>query len=83
MDTQRMLQEVESEIAKLERVADVLRGMTADNGTPHGKHSGISAAARKKMSLAQKARWAKIAVANTEVIAKPKAGGGRKLKVKK
>jgi hypothetical protein len=39
---------------------------------PSDKPRGISAAARQKMSLAQKARWAKNAAAKTEVIAKPK-----------
>jgi hypothetical protein len=56
-----MLHEVEAEIMKLERVADALRGSTSELGTPRGKRKGMSAAARKKISLAQKARWAKTA----------------------
>src|SRR5580692_6348945 len=59
LDTQRMLHEVEAEIMKLERVADALRGSTSERGAPRGKRKGMSAAARKKISLAQKARWAK------------------------
>jgi hypothetical protein len=59
MDTQRILHDVEAEIAKLQRVADVLRGITSNGSEPRGKRKGMSAAARKKISLAQKARWAK------------------------
>jgi len=54
-----MLAEVETEIAKLQRVADALRGSTPKHGAPRGKRKGMSAAARRKISLAQKARWAK------------------------
>jgi hypothetical protein len=59
LDTKRMLREVEAEITKLERIADVLRGSTAKRGAARGKRKGMSAAARRKISLAQKARWAK------------------------
>jgi hypothetical protein len=54
-----MLGEVEQEIAKLQRVADALRGSESKHGAPRGKRKGMSAAARRKISLAQKARWAK------------------------
>ena len=59
LDTKRMLAEVETEIAKLQRVVDALRGSTPKHGAPRGKRKGMSAAARRKISLAQKARWAK------------------------
>ena len=59
MDTQRMLGEVEAEIAKLQRIADVLRGSEPKQFSNRGRRHGLSAAARRKISLAQKARWAK------------------------
>jgi len=59
LDTKRMLAEVETEIAKLQRIADALRGSTPKYGAPRGKRKGMSAAARRKISLAQKVRWAK------------------------
>jgi hypothetical protein len=67
-----MLHEVEAEITKLERVADVLRGLTSERGAPRGKRKGMSAAARKKISVAQKARWAASAAKNHAVTTKPK-----------
>lgn len=57
LDTKRMLREVEAEIKKLESIADVLRGSKSKQ--TRGKRKTMSAAARKKISLAQKARWAK------------------------
>jgi hypothetical protein len=51
-----MLREVEAEIAKLQRVADALRSSEPKQS---GNRGGMSAAARRKISLAQKARWAK------------------------
>jgi hypothetical protein len=66
-----MLREVEAEITKLERVADVLRSIEL-KGEPQSTRSGMSAAARKKISLAQKARWAKNTAAEKPVdISKP------------
>jgi hypothetical protein len=63
-----MLLEVEAEIAKLQRVAAALRG--TDSSNPNGTSSGLPAAARQKISLAQKARWSK---QNTDVqSSKPK-----------
>lgn len=67
-----MLQEVQAEITKLERIADVLRGLGSESGEPRNKRKGFSAAARKKMSIAQKARWAKSAPTGQEVNAPPK-----------
>jgi hypothetical protein len=57
-----MLAEVEQEIAKLQRVADALRGTESSqtkSGTTTGTSHRMSAAARRKIGLAQKARWAK------------------------
>jgi hypothetical protein len=54
-----MLGEVEQEIEKLQRVADALRGSTSKRSRAPGKRKTMSAAARRKISLAQKARWAK------------------------
>jgi hypothetical protein len=63
VDTKRMLKEVETEIAKPQGIADVLRGSEGKRGKKRGttrrKRKKMSAAARKKISLAQKARWAK------------------------
>lgn len=62
MDIRRMLKEVEAEIAKLEGIADALRsseGKPRRSTGPRRKRKKMSAAARKKISLAQKARWAK------------------------
>jgi hypothetical protein len=53
-----MLGEVEAEIAKLQRVADALRGTESKQSTSRSGRSGMSAAGRRKISLAQKARWA-------------------------
>ncbi len=58
LDTKRMLGEVEQEIAKLQRVADALRGSESKQSSKRGTGHGMSAAARRKISLAQKARWA-------------------------
>jgi hypothetical protein len=57
-----MLAEVEQEIAKLQRVADALRGSESPQERPtnnHGAGRTVSASARRRMSLAQRARWAK------------------------
>jgi len=67
-----MLQEVEAEITKLERIADVLRGLRSESGGPRTRRNGMSAAARKKMSIAQKARWAKSTPRDQVVNAPPK-----------
>jgi hypothetical protein len=82
-----MLAEVEAEIAKLQRVADALRGTESNQNSTEGglsaarKNSSlqkargnkqssdaesikpkriISAASRRKMAVAQRARWAKV-----------------------
>jgi hypothetical protein len=58
MDINQMLAEVEQQIAKLQRVADALRGTESKQSTSPSRGRGLSAAARRKISLAQKARWA-------------------------
>jgi hypothetical protein len=55
-----MLGEVEAEIAKLQRVADALRGSESKQSSNRGRGHGMSAAARRKISLAQKKRWSKL-----------------------
>lgn len=53
-----MLKEVETEIAKLQGIADVLRSSEGKQRKPRrGKRKPMSAAARKRISRAQKARW--------------------------
>jgi hypothetical protein len=60
MDIKGMLTEVEQEIAKLESVANALRSIESKKSNSQvTKSHGLSAAARRKISLAQKARWAK------------------------
>jgi hypothetical protein len=56
--------------AALTAFVGVYGGKTSAIGTANGKR-GVSAAARRKMSLAQKARWAKVA-SNGQPSAKPK-----------
>ena len=71
MDTGRMLKEIEAEIAKLQSIARVLREF--DGSTPNGTTGRtLSAAARRKISLAQKKRWAKTNVNGNATSAKPK-----------
>lgn len=67
-----MLHEVEAEITKLERIADALRGSTSERDSGRGKRKEMSAAARKKISLAQKARWAKAGANSSASSVKPK-----------
>ena len=69
MDISRFLAEVEAEITRLQHAADVLRGLASNGSAPHSKRKGMSAAGRRRISLAQKARWAKSA---TKSEAKPK-----------
>jgi hypothetical protein len=62
MDTGRMLKEVKAEIAKLERIAKALKGIETE-ATPTQSKKGkrkMSAATRKKLGDAQRARWAKV-----------------------
>jgi transposase InsO family protein len=67
-----MLREVVAEISKLTRIADVLRAVSSDSGAPGAERKEMSAAARKKISLAQKARWAKSGASEPAVTAKLK-----------
>jgi hypothetical protein len=62
-----MLEEVEKEISRLQQVAELLRGGTSASPKQRGKGKGkgkgthtMSKAGRRKISIAQKARWAKV-----------------------
>jgi hypothetical protein len=58
MDTQQLLQEVKAEIARLQKVADLLEeGSTSTSG--RRKRKPMSQEARAKIAAAQKKRWAK------------------------
>lgn len=63
-DLAGMLKELEQERARLDQVIQVLGNLVGRNGTSiriktRGSKRTLSAAARRKISLAQKARWAK------------------------
>jgi hypothetical protein len=57
MDTPKLLKEVKKEIARLQKIATLLGGSTKRKGK--GTRKPMSAAAREKISAAQKKRWAK------------------------
>jgi hypothetical protein len=58
MDTQKLLQEVKAEIARLQKVAALLEeGSTSTSG--RRKRKPMSPEARAKIAAAQKKRWAK------------------------
>lgn len=54
--------QVQKEVAKLHKAIAVLRELSGTNSapTPDGKRRTLSAAARRKIGKAQKARWAKV-----------------------
>jgi hypothetical protein len=64
--TVKMLQgqraQVQKELAKLDKAIAVLRELSGTNSMPsqNGKRHTMSAAARRKIGKAQKARWAKV-----------------------
>ena len=64
--TVKMLQgqraQVQKELVKLDKAIAVLRELSGTNSTPsqNGKKRILSAAARRKIGKAQKARWAKV-----------------------
>jgi hypothetical protein len=60
------------ELAKLDRAIAVIQDLVGINSTTNGNSSKrtISAAARKKMAIAQKARWAKVKQAQKAKLAK-------------
>ena len=58
MNTEQIVAEVEAEIGRLQNVVALLRGTTSPRAKGTGKRT-MSAAARKRISDAQKARWAK------------------------
>jgi hypothetical protein len=62
MDTERLLEEVEQEIERLQQVANLLRGDTKLSARGKGRKGqrNLSKAARRAISDAQKARWAKV-----------------------
>jgi hypothetical protein len=60
MDTAKILREIEGEIVRLQTAASVLRGLGRNSsGTGRRATRRLSAAARKRISDAQKKRWAK------------------------
>jgi hypothetical protein len=64
--TVKMLQgqrtQIQKELTKLDKAIAVLRQLSGTNSTPtrNGKKHTLSAAARKKIGKAQRARWAKV-----------------------
>ena len=54
--------QVQKELTKLDKAIAVLRELDGTNSTPspNGKRRTLSAAARRKIGKAQKARWAKV-----------------------
>jgi len=64
--TVKMLQsqraQTQKELVKLDKAIAVLRELNGTNSTPiqNGKMHTMSAAARKKIAKAQRARWAKV-----------------------
>ena len=64
--TVKMLQgqraQTQKKLAKLDKAIAVLRELSGTNSTPshNGKRRTLSAAARRKIGKAQKARWAKV-----------------------
>ena len=59
MDFTKLKAEIRSEIDKWQKILTVL-----DGGRSTGKKRTMSAAARKRISAAQKARWAKVRKTN-------------------
>lgn len=67
MNTQRLIEGIEERIAELRQAADIIAGKAAAETprkivrSPNGRTSRytMSAAARKRIAEAQKARWAK------------------------
>lgn len=61
MDNSKILAAIDEQIERLQEAKRLLGGSSTSNGR-RGARKGertLSAAARKKISLAQKARWAK------------------------
>jgi hypothetical protein len=61
MDTTRIVEQLNLEIARLERARALLQGHTAPlkRGPKPAKRSGMSADGRARIAAAQKARWAR------------------------
>lgn len=65
-----VVKELEQERDRLNKAIGALaplagRSYSSARGTPTGQRRTLSAAARRKVSLAQKARWAKLRAANS------------------
>jgi hypothetical protein len=60
MTTERIIAEIDAEIARLKQVRALLSTTATNDGAkPVRKRLKLSAAARKRIAAAQKARWAK------------------------
>jgi hypothetical protein len=59
LDKQSIIAELEAERERLEQAITALSGSTGIRRSTGGRKRHLSAAARKKISEAQKARWAK------------------------
>jgi hypothetical protein len=73
---QAQRKQVQSELGRLDAAINALRGLNANNGSSTivvaSARRTLSAAGRKAISLAQKARWAKRASKNLAGVTKPK-----------
>jgi hypothetical protein len=64
MDTKRILAELKSERARLDRAIAAITGISSDGesrsakSAPKKRRGGISAAGRKRLSMLLKRRWA-------------------------
>ena len=64
MDTKRILAELKSERARIDRAIDAITGISSDGAsrpttsTRKKRRGGISAAGRKRLSMLLKRRWA-------------------------
>ena len=90
MRVETILQEIDKEITSLTQARSLLTGLGNHSGGPRavrastGRTSRFSAAARRKMAAAQRARWAKYHATNRKPeTAKPvrviSAAAGRKM----
>jgi hypothetical protein len=60
MTTEQIIAEIDAEIARLRKVRALLSPRPSqDNTKPVRKHRKLSAASRRKIAAAQKARWVK------------------------
>jgi hypothetical protein len=70
---QNVLQQIRDERKqvqlRVEKLGEVIRGLVGLNGSAPSRSRTLSASARKRISLAQKARWAKVRAGNVVSIA--------------